>query len=312
MHQVDIVLIEGFPYLSLSLLTEPMRLANRESVSQRFAWRLLSTDGGDVSASSGMAFRCDSALDAQRADAVIVLSAYHPESALKPTLINWLKRRSAVGELMGCVDTAAMLFASAGLLTHQPAAVHHEAIAGFRSEFRDDWFVDRLYTFTPTRCSSAGGVATIDMTLALIAHFEDDRLAQRVAEILNHQPSEDEQQGLFGREWDVPRFNRHLTHSVEIMIASIDEPRPITDIAARVGVPVWRLRRLFLKYLRQTPANYYRKIRLGKAQNMLRNSHASVGAIATACGFENLETFSRAYRREHGKPPSRDREWKIH
>ena len=169
----------------------------------------------------------------------------------------------------------------------------------------------RLFTFTANRCSSAGGVATIDMTLALIAHFESAGLAQRATEILNYRPQQSEQaQGLFGREWDVPRVNRHLARCVEMMIANLDSPRSIKDISARIGLPVWRVRRLFLRYLKQTPASYYRAIRLGKAQNMLRNSHASIGEIASACGFENIETFSRAYKRQFSLPPSHDREWR--
>ncbi len=312
MRQIDIVLLDNFPSLSLAMITEPLRLANREKVTQCFRWRILGAAAQTVRSSSGLKIQCDATLDFQRADAVILLSSYEPEIGLTPILINWLKQRAQQGQLMGCVDTAALIFAAAGLLEKYPAAVHHEAIEGFKIEFPHTYFSDQLFTFNKSRCSSAGGVVTVDMTLALINHFESDELATRVTEILNYQPINSAQSlSKAGRSWDVPRVNRQLAHCVEIMIANIDTPISIQRLASMVGLKEWGIRRLFLRYLKQTPLTYYRNIRLSRAQDMLRNSHASIGGIASACGFENFETFSRVYKKHFGLQPSKDRNWPI-
>jgi len=47
---------------------------------------------------------------------------------------------------------------------------------------------------------------------------------------------------------------------------------------------------------------------LKQARNLLRNSHHPVGHIATLTGFENHETFTRAYRRHYQHSPSEERE----
>ena len=310
MHTIDILLVEGFPLLSLSLVTEPLRLANRERLEQVFNWRLLSLDGQSVRSSSGLALSVDGTLDDAPADAVLLLSSYHPERALQPALLDWLRRRARRGQLMGCVDTGALLFARAGLLSRRPAAAHHEAIAAYRTAFSDEMFIDRMFDFAPERCSSAGGVATIDMTLALISHFTSPKLARRIAEILNYRRLETEQaQGSFGRDWSIARINRDLARAVEIMIANIDTTLSVASVADRANLPPWRMRRLFLKYLRMTPSAYYRRLRLDRARAMLRNSHAPVGEIAVRCGFDSHETFTRAYRRRFACAPSADREW---
>ncbi len=309
LRTIAIVLVETFPLLSLSLVTEPLRLANRESVSPAFLWRCLSLDGAPVRSSSGFPVRPEGGLDEHPADAVLLLSSYRPEVGFDARLLAWLRRRAAGGALMGCVDTGALIFAEAGLLSGQAAAVHHEAVAAYGARHEDHFLLDRLYDLSPKRCSSAGGVATLDMTLALIGHFTQPAIARRVAEILNYRPLESARaQGLFGRDWSLPRVDRQLGRCVEIMIANIEEPLPLDRIAAQAGLPLWRMRRLFAKHLKQSPGAYYQEIRLEKARNLLRNAHAQVGEIAGLCGFESLEGFSRAYRRRYGLAPSRDRD----
>ncbi len=307
MPRVDIVLTQDFPILSLTLISEPLRVANRESAEQVWRWRLLSTQGGRISSSSG--FELDTEpLDEQPAEIVLLLSSYHPETALVKPLLTWLKRRARSGAIMGCVDTAALIFAEAGLLTHSAAAVHFEALRGFQEKFATDMFIDRLFDVSANRCSSAGGVATFDMTLGLIERNNGPRLAARVAEILTYRPSESNrrQQELLA-DSSLLRMDQNLAKAVDLMLASLDRPQPISSFAERVGVPSWTLARLFRRYLNQTPSSYYRYLRLSQARNLLRNSGLRVAEIAALCGFDNPESFSRAYRKTFGVMASADR-----
>ncbi|MEM7121724.1 MAG: helix-turn-helix domain-containing protein [Pseudomonadota bacterium] len=308
MPDVDIVLTDRFPILSLTLVTEPLRVANREDAGQRWRWRCISVEGGRVTSSSG--FAVDTVPpDDRRVDIVLLLSSYQPETALVKPLLRWLKARARAGAMMGCVDTGAMIFAEAGLLTKVPAAVHFEALRGYRERFRDEMFVDRLFDVSSNRCSSAGGVATIDMTLGLIERFSGRDLAARVAEILTYRPTafSGPQQKLL-TDTSLKRLDRNLAKAVDLMIATLDQPLPVAAIAERIGVPDWTLGRLFKQYLKQTPAAYYRHLRLTEARNLLRNSSLRVSEIAGLCGFENPESFARAYKRTFGKAASQDRQ----
>ena len=300
MPSVDIVLTETFPILSLTLVTEPLRVANRESVEHLWRWRFLSIEGGDKISSSGM--RVETVpLDDQAADVVLLLSSYRPEASLVPDLLSWLKRRARTGATMGCVDTGALIFAEAGLLSRVPAAVHFEALRGYRERFADEMFVDRLFNVAANRCSSAGGVATFDMTLGLIESFNGADLANRVAEILTYRPTghEGPQQRLL-TDTSLARLDRNLARAVDLMLAHLDQPLPITEITLRVGVPLWTLGRLFKQYLKASPSAYYRGLRLSEARNLLRNSSLRISEVSALCGFDNPESFARAYRRHFG------------
>lgn len=304
---ISIVIAEGFPLLSLALLTEPLRIANRESSKPIFHWRILSPEPDPPRSSSGRRIDIDGELDESPTDAVILLASYAPARMISGGLRRWLRRRAAGGALMGCVDTGALLFADAGLLKQYPAAAHREAVVGFREAHGDALFVERLFDFHDQRCSSAGGVATFDMTLAIIEHFASSALARRVAEILNYRRLEGDGANVLGPHWSIPRRNRQLALAIEMMLANLEQPLAIEEICQRLDWPVWRLRRLFQRYLGMPPRAYYLELRLEQARNLLRNSAEKVGNIALMCGFPATESLSRAYKARFGVSPGRDR-----
>lgn len=307
MPSIAIVLTDSFPILSLTLVTEPLRVANRELARRDWQWRFLSTFGGVVSSSSGIDMQTDE-LDAAAADIVVLISSYTPETALTKPLLAWLRRRARSGALMGCVDTGAMIFAEAGLLTKTPAAVHFEALRGYREAYADQMFVDRMFDLTENRCSSAGGVATFDMTLALIERFNSRDLSLRVAEILTYRPTEHSgpQQKMLSTT-ALLRVDRNLSRAVDLMLANLSEPLSIASIGTQVGLPRWTLVRLFQRHLKKTPSTYYRDLRLTQARNLLLNSSYRINEIGALCGFDNPESFSRAYRKRYGEAASTTR-----
>lgn len=307
MPSVAIVLTDNFPILSLTLVTEPLRVANRELVRKAWQWRIVSASGGMIRSSSGFEMqtgRLDDAPD----DIVLLISSYAPERALTKPLLAWLRRRARAGTLMGCVDTGAMIFAEAGLLTKAPAAVHFEVLRGYRETYADQMFVDRMYDLSDNRCSSAGGVATFDMTLELIKRFNSRDLATRVAEILTYRPTghNGPQQKMLS-ETSLLRMDRNLGRAVDLMLAHLSEPLSIARLSAQVGVPKWTLVRLFQRHLKQSPSAYYRYLRLSQARNLLLYSSYRVNEIGALCGFENPESFSRAYKKQFGETASHTR-----
>lgn len=303
MKTVVIHIADGFPILSLTLITEPLRVANRELGKQGFDWRVVSDGGGTQVSSSGLPI-ATLPLPDDIPDAVIVLASYKPESSSTPGALAWLRRLDRKGCLLGCVDTGALVFARAGLLGVRPAAAHPEAIAGFHRQFPKSLFVDRMFDFSPPRFSSAGGVSTLDMTLALISHLGSERLSGRVSRILTYdQLRPNWQPGSLPAS--VPSAVRD---AVGIMEANMSVPVPVSEISARVSLPIWKLNRLFNRYLHSSPTSYYAHRRLDRAREMLRNTSLQVGEISTDCGYENAEAFSRAYRARFGLAPSKDRE----
>lgn len=301
MPNVAIVLTNHFPILSLTLVTEPLRVANRELAKPAWHWRMLSASGGVVRSSSGIDVPTGT-LDEARDDIVLLLSSYTPESALTKPFLGWLRRRARAAAFMGCVDTGAMIFAEAGLLTQNPAAVHFEALRGYRETYADQMFVDRMFDLSDNRCSSAGGVATFDMTLALIARFSGRELAKRVSEILTYRPTEfDGPQQKMLAETSLVRLDRTLGYAVELMLTHLSDPLSIATISMQLSVPQWTLERLFKRHLNMTPSAYYRFLRLSQARNLILNANYRISEVGSLCGFDSPESFARAYKKQFGE-----------
>src|SRR5690606_17158185 len=58
----------------------------------------------------------------------------------------------------------------------------------------------------------------------------------------------------------------------------------------------------------ETPAAYIRARRMERARSLLRDGDRRIVDVAAACGFRELSTFQRAFRRAHGMAPS---EWRA-
>jgi transcriptional regulator GlxA family with amidase domain len=81
----------------------------------------------------------------------------------------------------------------------------------------------------------------------------------------------------------------------------------LEDLASYVGLSRRQLQRLFQRYLSCTPSNYYLKIRLQRARQLLRQTSRSIVEVSVSTGFVSSSHFSKAYRETYGHSPSTER-----
>ncbi|GEM_PF-3053265 len=72
-------------------------------------------------------------------------------------------------------------------------------------------------------------------------------------------------------------------------------PASVEDLAKLVNISTSQLTRLFRKYHNESPAVYYRRLRLRHAAELLRTSTYTVGQIAEVCGFHDPNHFSKIF-----------------
>ena len=78
----------------------------------------------------------------------------------------------------------------------------------------------------------------------------------------------------------------------------------LSDLAAGAAMSQFHFLRVFEQVVGVTPAQYILRTRLRRAAIELRSSTANVGTIAGECGFSDLSTFNRQFRRVMGASPS--------
>jgi transcriptional regulator GlxA family with amidase domain len=259
--------------------------------------------------SNGASFKLDMGLDEiEREDTVLVCGGIDVQQATTKPILNWLRREARRGVAIGGLCTAAYTLAKAGLLDGRRATIHWENQDSFLEEFEDVKLTKSVFVVDGNRMSTAGGTASIDLMLKIIAQDHGEEVANTVADQLIYSSIRTDQ--------DIQRLSiptrigvRHpkLSQVIQMMESNIEEPISPADLAAHVGMSTRQLERLFRRYLSRSPKRYYMELRLQKARNLLMQTDMSVINVALACGFASPSHFSKCYRAHYQTTPYRER-----
>ncbi|MCB1354978.1 MAG: GlxA family transcriptional regulator [Maritimibacter sp.] len=303
------VLLERFTLLSFAGAVDALRLVNRQLGRQACSWQLVGENGRTARCSAGTEVILDGGLDELRhSDVVIVCGGEDVAAQTSKTLVSWLRREARRGVAMGAFCTGAHVLAEAGLLDGKRATIHWENYDGFSEAFEDVELSRAIYVIDGNRMTTAGGTASMDLMLALIARDFGPEVAAAVADqqIYTTIRTERDTQRL-----SVPtRIGvRHpkLAQVIQAMEANIEDPVSPAKLAAAVGLSTRQLERLFRRYLNRSPKRYYMELRLQKARNLLMQTDMSVINVGLACGFTSPSHFSKCYRAHYETTPYRER-----
>lgn len=306
-RDIGFLLLPRFPMMGFLSAVEPLRVANRFKPDS-YRWRLLSLDGGAVTASNGMSLNVDGALtDPGTESLIFVVAGFEPMAHYDASLAGWLRHASS-SAVIGAIDTGAFLLAEAGLLDGHRVTLHWEAIPSFQEQYPAIAVTQELFEIDGRRITCAGGTASLDLMLDLIGHVHGNELALQISEqfvygrIRSHQ---DHQRMRIGRRYSVT--NKKLIQAIETMERHTESPLGTPALAGDLGITSRQLERLFKMHLDETPSSFYLGLRLDKARQLLRQTDLSVLEVSLACGFESASYFSRCYRARFDQSPSNDR-----
>ncbi|MBY8975002.1 GlxA family transcriptional regulator [Rhodobacteraceae bacterium NNCM2] len=298
-----------FSMLAFAAAIEPLRMANRMMRSELYTWRLVSDGGEAVTCSNGSVLEVDGPLEpVTRGNAVVVCTGLELDKAASRNVITWLRKQARLGVEIGAVCTGADLLARAGLLTNKKCSIHWENHAAFTENYPEIELSNLIYCVDDDTFTCAGGTASTDMMLHLIARDQGPDLGSLIADglIHTHVRSEANEQRL-----SVPaRIGvRHpkLVTVIQTMEQSTEEPISPSNLAKSVNMSTRQLERLFRRYLDRSPKRYYMELRLEKARNLLLQTNMSVINVALACGFTSPSHFSKCYRAHYNRTPYRER-----
>ena len=176
------LLLPGFSVMGFVSAVEPLRVANRFR-GELYRWHVMSLDGGPVLASNGMSLNADGALEPlARGDTLLAVAGFEPLKCYGPALERWLRKLDRDGVRLGGSDTGAFVLAEAGLLDGHRLTLHWEALDAFKESYPQLEATQELFEIDGSRITSAGGTASIDLMLDLIAQTHGSDLAVQVSE----------------------------------------------------------------------------------------------------------------------------------
>jgi transcriptional regulator GlxA family with amidase domain len=295
-----------FPLNALILASDALRIANQNSGRDLFRWCYVTETGGPVRASNQMWLDADHALDDMpRADVYLLFEGNLPTQNMSRRLLGRLREAGRFGAIVGGVDTGAFALATAGLAATEvdrDIVLHWEAEAAFAEEFPAAHPLNQIYRVSGNRVHCAGGVATLDMMLDLIARFHGGPLANEVANALVHtrRPDTTPQRDDMAQPAESARLASRM---VALMERNLDFPLSLEELAAELGVPQRSLTRVSRRGFGESPMRLYLHIRLQAARNFLFYEEYSIKDVAVACGFSYPAVFSRAFKAQYGQTP---------
>jgi len=303
------VLLDNFTMLCFASAVESLRIANRMAGKTLYTWVLAGDGGETVACSNGTEFKVNMDLDELgRDDIVMLCGGIDVQAATTRRLLNWVRREARRGVVMGGLCTAGYTLAKAGLLDGKKATIHWENHDSFAEEFEEVTLTKSVFVIDGNRITTAGGTASIDLMLKLIADDHGEDLSNAVADQLIYSAIRTDQAT---QRLSLPtRLGvRHpkLSRVIQIMEQAIEDPISPATLARDVGMSTRQLERLFRRYLNRSPKRYYMELRLSKARNLLMQTDMSVINVALACGFASPSHFSKCYRSHYNTTPYRER-----
>jgi AraC family transcriptional regulator len=204
-----------------------------------------------------------------------------------------------------CLDITAPLIAEVVSGYQQPGAAFTDP--GLAAFFYTDQFLENKYAASGTRLGQC--LRQISQSISA-GHFTIDEINPELFYILAAQLVED-QAPLFRQLQNIPVVKtvtrkdlfRRLARGKDFMDSSFMLPLSIDAIAREAMMSEYHFFRLFRKVYTVSPHRYLVQKRLEAGRQMLLD-HCSVSVAAVECGFADIYSFSKAFKKYFGCPPS--------
>lgn len=311
---VEFLLIPQFSMMSVASAVEPLRSANRLLGYSAYQWTMVSVDGAAVEASNGMVVAPERKLSATsaRPDFLFVCASLMTDPEDRALVHTTLHRRAADRTKIGALSGGTLILAAAGLLEDVRCTIHWEYKPALVERFPFIECTDSLYEIDKGRYTCAGGIASLDLFLYLIAEDHGHELAEAVGNQfqIDRIRAGDVAQRPGGMA-QLEAAPAVLRSAIMLMIQNIEEPLSASDLAKRTGSSTRTLERVFVRYLNATPARYYKELRLERARELLIHTSLSIVDVAVMTGFSSSSYFAGCYKDHFGATPTFHRNRRV-
>lgn len=311
-HQRIVLLVyDGFELLDLSGPSSVFNAANSVGGEPYYEILTVSTDGGLVTASCGIAVATkaiDRTLFKTCAATVLVVGSEgnHLIAAMRDqALLDFLKTAASNAERCGSVCSGAFLLAAAGLLDGKNAATHWAGCQHLKRWF-PNVIVDEeaLYVVDGPIWTSAGVTTGIDMALAMVGGDHGAHLKGKVARhlvVYSHRPGFQTQ---FSTILDAQIAGTDpFSDVLEWIDQNLHQSVRVAQLAMLAGMTERSFYRRFTETMGVSPARYLCLARLERARQLLAAGQP-VKRVYAQVGFASEAAFRKAFKSHLGTTPA--------
>ncbi|GAA4652169.1 GlxA family transcriptional regulator [Kistimonas scapharcae] len=303
--------LPGFSLLALGGFVDKLRFsADEEDHSQQryCRWQLVGLEAGAVNGSSGVPVEVE-ALTAPEGfagyDYLVIFGSRTTQSALAmaPAYQALLRQGARRGLTLVAVDNASFLLAQCGLLKGYQVVVHWRHLAEYKNAFPGSRIRERdLYCIDGKRATCAGGCATIDLAVELLARHSGRELALKGLADMLVDESRGSHHALRSLN-EAPGQSRLVGRAIALMRQNLAKTLSIEQLSLQLGVSRRQLDRLFVDNLGHSARQHWYKMRMQHCHWRLLNSTYPIGLLGLEIGIHDSSYLSKQFKRYFGITP---------
>ncbi len=302
----EIFVQRGFCEVELAGVTGTLNAANAIVGVERFTYRIISDMPGFVAGQGDVLVRAEPAIDDHGfSNVMVVLGGQNIKRESWSKRLRAMQRRNRLSVLLSDAATA---FIRGKTSQNGRVTTHWRDIALLAEEGYYPNLTTRLAEHSDGVTTAAGGAATAELVIGLIAPYLDP---VEVAELGNQlllpaiRHSDAEQPRDISDNAGL--FDARVTQAIKLMESNMEEPLAMTELTRRVGLSTRHVERVFRDVFDETPARFYKRLRVRRARVMIEDTLIPLIDVAIATGFCSHNALSRAVRDEYGNTPSKMR-----
>lgn len=303
---VEVFVQPGFWQVELASILSALNTANDVCGQERFDWQITSDHPGIVESNGDMMVRAEPSIAEQYLKQIlIVVGGTDCRGA------GWMARLRAMLKIQRPVillSGAATEYIKATAPKKTPVTTHWGDVNVLSESGDYPSLTTHLAEETAGVMTCAGGGHTLELMVGILSKDLSPQMAAELSATLLLEnirgPQRDQPKGM---SHSSNFLEKRLKSAIRLMEDTIEHPLKVSNLARQVGVSTRQLERLFLIHLDETPAKFYKKIRLKRAHALVTDTQMPLIDVALACGFSDSSSLSRAYRLEYAKTPNQIR-----
>lgn len=300
---IEIHVAKGYSGLELTSITHVLATANTLLGRDLFSWRFSTEAPGIITSDQGTLVRAEPAIaDHRLADMMIVVGG---KGAAKGTWLPRVRAMQRKARTVVLLSDAATAFITATKAPSGRVTTHWRDITNLVETGYYPKLTTHLSENSDGIITAAGGGATLELMVGLVSpHLTSPQVAELGSHLLLQtiRKSDAEQPKCMADNEGL--FDARLTKVIRLMEDSVNEPLSMSEITARVGFSTRHMERVFRNTFNDTPARFYKRLRVKRARKMIEESLLPMIDVAIACGFGSCTTMAKAIKAEYGVTPS--------
>lgn len=307
---IGFVLLKHFSMVAFTGAVDALVTANLVQTEKLFDYATLSMEGPSVTSDLGIEIATGTSIEEQlqhasaHFDVVIVCGGYRCQLSEQNKLTDYLKSCHKQDAYLGGLWNGAIALAHAGLTNNTRIAIHPDNHPYVREHFQDTVIAKETSVLDGRILSCSGPVSALAMTLSLVEHLQDSRIARAAKEILTCDQLSESTVTPITKLADDGKYPDSLKKVLELMRSNIEEPLTLEELLHYASVSRRQLERLFQNHLETSPSRYYLELRITYARRLLQQTNKPIIEVAIASGFVSSSHFSNCFKDYFGVAPS--------